>query len=318
MAQASVLGPNEAHTLAKVRSKSIQKRIPTWILGFASLLLSATAAPRTAHAGAWTQNAGSGELIGSYLHLSATKLYGPDYRLVDLPARYEQHVWATYVEIGAITRWLTVTLESTLYRYNDFTDLGHTSGPGDAKIGLWTSLVVRPFHLSVGLLLGQPYGNPAPAAGPDVNDRAHARLLPTGDGETDLEIRVALGKSFGGWRRWPLKHYAVAEFGYWARTAGFGQSFTYRMELGINLPWKIIERVWFLVRVLGTESLTDNANVLPTPTGIGNGVAFTTIGGEVSIKLALGAGIAVGLDAPVRGRAIAAAPQVKLSLFQLW
>jgi len=90
------------------------------------------------------------------------------------------------------------------------------------------------------------------------------------------------------------------------------------MELGINLPWKIIERVWFLVRVLGTESLTDNANVLPTPTGIGNGVAFTTIGGEVSIKLALGAGIAVELDAPVRGRAIAAAPQVKLSLFQLW
>jgi len=285
------------------------------MVGFA-ILMSAS----SAGAGAWTQKAGEGELIGSYLHLSATKLYGPDYRVVDLPAHYEQHVWATYVEIGAVTRWLTVTLESTLYRYNDFSSNGHTSGPGDAKIGLWTGLVVRPFRLSLGLLVGQPFGSPAPSSGlgPDASDRARARLLPTGDGEYDFELRVALGKSFGGWRRWPLQHYVVAEVGYWARTAGFGQAFTYRVELGINLPWKIIDRAWFVFRLLGTESLTANADVLPTPTGIGNGVAFLTVGGEINVKVALGAGIGLGLDAPVHGRAVAAAPQVKLSLIQLW
>lgn len=244
-----------------------------------------------------------------------------DTQVTPLVTNYTQHVWATYVEMGLISRWLMVSLEASLYRWQGLDGVGHTDGPGDSRIGLWTGLVRKPFNFTLGVILGNPSGNPKPAGGgvpPGVAGDRIARILPTGDGEYDAEVRAAFGKTFGPRHLWPFRHYVDAEVGYWLRTNGFAQQFTYKLEVGTTPLLPFLDRFTVILRLSGVEAVTDGKNLLVSPTGLTSGASWLAYGFEVQIRLPMGMGAAIGLDSAGHGRVVAAGEQLKVSLIQSW
>jgi len=284
-----------------------------------ALALALALAPSRAHAGAWTRDQGHFYVGTSYLRIQADQLYAPDFSRVPI-VPYQQHLWTFYTEIGLVNRWLTLTTEGTLFRHNAIAEMGRTYGLGDWRVGAWTGLVTKPIRLAFGLTLGIPAGDPRPGAGAAGDPEAQliARSLPTGDGEWDVEGRLALGYSFGGARRWPVYHYLVVEAGYWLRTAGYADSFVYKLELGTRFPWQVIDRFWFVLRLSGVESFASVEEAAMNATGLGNGVTFLAPGFEVAGRIFRGLGASIGLDAALRGRSVAAGVQLKVGISYQW
>jgi hypothetical protein len=306
------------------------------------LLLLLLLAPTSAEAGPWTRDQGHFYLNVNYSRIAARRLFALDYSLQPDPAPsdpiYTQHALGLYGEVGIVSRWLTASVEGQLYRHNRI-DEAVTEGMGDLRVGLWTGLVTAPVRLTAALLVGLPTGDPAPRAGDgaDLRARRNACILPTGDGEVDVETRLSFGHSFGGKGRYPLLHYVVAEAGYWARNApyrtcqdllggpaagaqrreGFFDAFTYKAELGIKLPYKFIERFWFIVRLSGVESFarTEDLQFRDAPlTGLGDGVTYTAYGFDVAGRLWRGLGASIGLDSAFRARLVPAGANLRVAL----
>jgi hypothetical protein len=282
----------------------------------ALVVVALVAAPSLARAGAWTEEQGHFYLSAAWLGISTDRYFGPDFKPVAIN-RYTQNLVGVFGEVGILTRWLTATVEGTAYRRNLIADQGYTEGLGDWRLGLWSGLVVKPVRLSLGITLGIPTGDALPSAGPNADPEAQliARSLPTGDGEWDVDGRLALGYSWGHVRRWPVEQYLIVEAGYWKRTAGFADAFVYRVELGTRFPWPVIERFNFAVRLAGVESFASNADAARTATGLGNGVTFVAPGVEISARVWRGLGIAFGVDSALRARSVADGEQLKIAIF---
>jgi hypothetical protein len=273
----------------------------------------------TAKAGPWTRDQGHFYLNTSYSRIATDHYYGPDFHVVPI-LPYTQQVVGVYGEVGILSRWLTATVEGTLYRRNAISGQGYTEGVGDWRVGVWTGLVEKPVHLGFGLTVGIPVGDRAPSAGPGADPDAQqiARSLPTGDGEWDVEARLALGHSFGGVKRWPVRQYVAAEAGYWLRTRGIADAFVYKLQLGTNFPWKFIERFWIIARLTGVESFASNADAARDATGLGNGVTFIAPGLEVYGRIWRGLGAALAVDGALRARSVAAGEQLKVAVSYQW
>ena len=286
-------------------------------VGVAGLILLHDAGQR-AQANPWTRDAGSVYVNLSYQRIAASQFYGPEIGRGKLDIRpFEQHALAMYSEVGVVDRWLTLTLSGQLVRHASLEAQGATTGLGDFRLGVWSGLLRAPFHLGVGAIFGIPSGDPRPDAGRNAAPGAQliASSLPTGDGEADAEFRIAAGYSFGGpgwW--WPLKHYLRAEFGYWLRTKNFANSVNYHVELGVNAPWRIIDRLWVIVRLFGTEAFVDEDGLLASFTGMGNGVTFASFGVEAFVRLWKGLGASVGFSGAFRARNLPAGAPVFVSL----
>lgn len=286
--------------------------------------------PAVAAAGPWTRDAGRTFLSLSYGRIAASGIFGPDFSIQILGAKYEQHAVQLYGEVGLIDRWLTLTVEQQLLRFSRLVDQGATYGVGDLRLGFWTGLVTKPVRLTAAFLAGVPIGDPSPTAGPgaDAEGELIARSLPTGDGEADFELRLSFGYSFGHKRRWPLEHYLVAEAGYWFRTTGhsrdingnlafseFADDFTYKAELGTKFPWRFIDRFWFIGRVAGIESFASSVQAANTcASGLGNGVTYVAYGFEIAARIYKGFGANFGLDSAFRARCVAAGANLKAGL----
>jgi hypothetical protein len=272
-----------------------------------------------AHAGPWTRDAGHHYLNLSYQRIATSTLFSPDFSKVAIPP-YEQHQLGFYGEVGVVSRWLTATIEGTLYRKNRLVGQGATDGVGDLRLGAWTGLVTQPVRLALGLTVGIPTGDPRPSAPPGADDEAQliARSLPTGDGEVDVEGRLSLGYSFGRARRWPVEHYLVAEAGYWLRTAGFADAFVWRAELGTRLPWRFVERFWLIWRFTGVESFASSTEAARNATGLGNGVTFIAPGIEVFGRIWRGLGASFALDSALRARSVPAGLNLRFAVSWQW
>ena len=284
-----------------------------------ALLLVVLLCPSLARAGAWTRDAGHGYVNTSYAEIAASRFYSPDFRVVPIRP-YAQHLVSVYGEVGLVSRWLTATVDGTLFRYNRIADAGATYGAGDWRVGLWTGLVTKPLRLSFGVTVGLPTGDARPnaGAGADADAQEIARSLPTGDGEWDVEGRLALGYSFGGKRRWPLTHYLVVEAGYWLRTAGFSDDFVYKVELGTGFPWHGFDRFLLILRLAGLESFASNDKAARNATGLGDGVTYTSPGLEVYGRIVRGLGASVAVEGALRARSVPAAAQVRVTLSYTW
>ena len=114
-------------------------------------------------------------------------------------------------------------------------------------------------------------------------------------------------------KRWPVRHYLVAEAGYWARSA-FHNAFVWRFELGTQFPWKFVDRFWFTWRWNGVESFAPNKGASLNPTGLGDGVTYVSPGVSVYGRIWKGLGAAVGFDSAVRARSLAAGSQIFVTL----
>lgn len=283
-----------------------------------ALILAALMLPNVAHAGAWTRDQGHFYLNTGYARIAASGVFAPDFTVTPTMP-YAQHLWTVYGEVGLLTRWLTATVDAILFRHNSIKAQGATYGMSDWRVGLWTGLVTRPVRLSLGVTLGIPIGDKAPSAGnpADSDATSIARTLPTGDGEWDIEGRVALGYSFGGVRRWPVLHYLVAEAGYWVRTE-FSDSFVWRFEFGTQFPYRFIDRFWFIWKFSGIESFASNEEAAMDATGLGEGVTYVSPGFTVYGRIYRGLGASIGLDSALRGRSVAAGAQLMVKLSYEW
>lgn len=271
---------------------------------------------RPASAGPWTRDDGHFYLNLSYSRISANGFYAADFERAPLRTGYVQHGLTFYGEVGIIGRWLTASLESQLFRYSALPELAHTQGVGDLRLGVWTGLFTSPLRVTLGFLMGLPVGDPKPqpGVGADHDAKLLAAFLPTGNGDFNFEPRLSLGYSFGGVRRWPLLHYAIAEVGYWIRTEGIADGVTYRAELGTKLPFVFVDRFWLVVRLAGVESFASNQETAQTPTGLGNGVTYTAYGFDVAGRIYKGLGASIGADGAFRARAVAAAVNLRLAV----
>ena len=272
--------------------------------------------PVSASAGAWTREPGGFFASVAYQRISAESFYGPDFSKIPIRPYTQQSVSA-YAELGVVQRWLTLMFDGQLYRRNSLDGQGFTDGLSDTRLGAWTGLVVTPVRLSFGLLLGLPTGDSAPKAGPGADrDAQHiAATLPTGDGEVDVELRLSLGHAFGGAKAgWPLAHYLQVDAGYWLRTAGFADAFTWAFELGTKFPWGFAERFWLIAKVFGVESFASSTEAAATFSGLGNGLTFTAFGVQLHGRIHGGLGAAVQVDGALRARGVAAGANLRFSL----
>ena len=262
----------------------------------------------TAWAGAWTRDAGHGFVTTGWSRIAATGVFAGDGSIQPI-APYEQSAWNAYGEFGVVSRWLTATVESTLLRDN--AEAGaHTTGIGDWRLGAWTGVVERPVRLSLGATVTMPLGTPTPAS-------VQAPRLPLGSGEFSLDARAAFGWAWAGGRRWPLRHYLVVEAGYWRRQR-FADSFVYRAEVGVQLPWRVVERVWLVGRVIGVESFASKARATDDPTGLDDGFTVLAPGFEGIVRVWRGLSVGAGFETAVRARAVAAGKQVHAGVSWQW
>jgi hypothetical protein len=274
-----------------------------------------------ARAEPWTRDAGSFYLEASGTRLATRTLYLADFTpytfCVTGDCLYVQQQIDLYAEVGVIDRWLTLTAGGTVFRDNDLEQSGRTEGNGDARVGAWSGLVTAPVHIALGVTLGIPLGDPSPNAGANADAVATrvARALPTGDGEWNLDVRLAIGERWGE-GDFPLRQSLAVEAGVWLRTGGYADSLVYRVELDTRLRYALFERFCLGLHVIGVESDASppQLDASATPFGLGNGVSYTAIGGFLSARVWRGLAIAVALDDTVRGRALPDATQLRVAL----
>ncbi len=281
----------------------------------ATLLLIATVVPCSVNAQAWTRDAGSAYVQFSHLYLRASSFYGPDGNTFGLlRGDYVQHVVGFYGEVGLVDRWLMMTLEGELFRRNILKNQGATAGFGDLRAGLWTGLVEKPFRLSAGVLVGLPTGDPTPTAGQGATpeEQAVARSLPTGDGEVDVHLRVAVGHSFGG-GKWPLQHYVLGELGYAIRNDGLTDQIIYRTEFGTRVDRAGWDRLLLILRLSGTQLLGDPSLAGQTFSGLGE-FAVLSPGAELAVRVWDRMHLSAGAAGALVAKNLPASPQFKFGI----
>ena len=268
-----------------------------------------------ASAQAWTRDQGEGYVNVSVSALSGDQLFSSDGDRLTIGRTYSQTIVNLYGELGLIDRWLTFTVSSELYRRNALEDLAATQGLGDLQLGLWSGIIEAPIRLTFGVIVGLPTGDDFPGAGDgaDLEAEQAANSLPTGDGEVDFTPTIVFGHSFGNWRYWPLRHFVTARAGYWIRTRGFSDAFTYQLELGTQVARvPVLDRLWFIARLRGVESFSgpsDNGFA-----GLGDGITFTSVSGELFGRIYEGLGAAVSFDAAFRAKGIIGAAPIRFTL----
>lgn len=291
-----------------------------------------------AHANPWTRDAGKFYLNLNFSMITAGGLYAPDFQNHGLPdvdgdgkaEVYQQLTLGFYAEVGVIDRWLMMTVDGTLMRRSELQKQGATLGLGDMRLGLWSGLLTSPLRLSVGVLVGLPTGDPSPEAGPVPGASADAQALadliakslPTGDGEVDLEFAIALGHSFGGGESfWPVKHYAVAQLGFWLRTTPRGnanatdlpEALNWKLEVGANLPWTFIDRFWFIGRVFGSQAFASSEEIGMSASGLGTTV-HSSFAVEVFGRIWRGLGASFALSGAFRAAGLPAGLNLRFAL----
>jgi|GEM_PF-2320052 hypothetical protein len=302
------------------------------------IVLAIIALPTQVIANPWTRDAGKFYLNLNFSMINAGGVYGADFQNQGLPdidgdgksEAYKQMTLGFYTEVGVVDRRLMLTLDGTLMRRSELEMQGTYVGFGDLRLGLWTGLVTSPFRLTAGVLVGLPTGNPAPKAdavpGASADEQASAdriaKSLPTGDGEVDLEFVLALGYSFGGGGGfWPIRHYAVAQAGYWLRTSprnnasavNLPDAFNWKVEAGANLPWTFIDRFWFIGRVFGSEAFASSDEISTNPSGLGTTV-YSAFAVEVFGRIWNGFGASFSLSGAFRAAGLPAGLNLRFAL----
>ncbi|MEM9187909.1 MAG: hypothetical protein AAGF12_01935 [Myxococcota bacterium] len=285
-------------------------RNPGARLAALSVLVATVAAPSVADAQAWIRDPGGGYVQVSYRYLPSDSFFGADGNSVP-SAEFEQHTVGLYGEIGVIERWLMFTLESEIFRRNVLVDQGAVTGLGDTRISAWTGLVEVPFRLSFGASLGIPTGDSRPDSdGGDILAQEVAAVLPTGDGEFDVTLQLAVGHGvrIGN----ALDIFGQGVLGYAIRTEGFTDQIVFRAETGVRPVAEGFNRFLLVFRVFGAELLGDAARTSGVA-GLGDGVSYTAFGAELTGRVVDTFSLGFGVDSAFRATNISAGFNYKFS-----
>lgn len=291
-----------------------------------ALIAASASTPTRTHAQAWIRDPGHTYAQLSYRLIRADRLYAPSGDVIDIRP-YRQHALGFYGEVGVVDRWLMVNASGDLWRRQVLVGQGATSGLGDLRVGLWSGLLEAPFRLALGLEVGLPTGDPAPRVGEDdAGAQAIADVLPTGDGEVDVHVRLAAGHGVS-YRR--TQQYVTGDVGYWIRNTprdapeslggapAIRDQLSFRVETGWKIDRPVLERFWIVARVTGLLVVQDrDASTASVArfAGLGDGVEYVSFGLELAAHLGAGVNLSFGMDGAFHAQNVPAAPQWKLGL----
>jgi hypothetical protein len=299
-------------------------RVATPLLALAALALVSTS--NRAHAQAWIRDPGHTYAQLSYRVIRADRLYSPSGDVIDIRP-YRQHAIGFYGEVGVLDRWLMVNASGDLLRRQVLVDQGATTGLGDLRLGLWSGLLEAPFRLALGVEVGLPTGDPAPRVdSDDAATQAIADVLPTGDGEVDVHVRLAAGHGFG-YRR--TQQYVTGDVGYWIRNtprdapeslggaSAIRDQLSFRLETGWKIDRPVLDRFWIVTRVVGLLVVQDRSASSASVArfaGLGDGVEYVSFGLELAAHLGAGVNLSFGVDGAFHAQNVPAAAQWKVGL----
>lgn len=148
----------------------------------AAVFVAVLTAPATAEAGAWTQEAGSGQIINTFTYYTLSSGFGPDGEEID-QNRFAKIEYSPYIEYG-VTDTLTIGAQPFLQIIEQDRADGSVENAGLADVELFARQRLWEGEnavLSIQGLISVPGGYD-----PEAN-------LPLGKGHVDVEARVLWG-----------------------------------------------------------------------------------------------------------------------------
>lgn len=199
--------------------------------------IAAQALSQSAMAGAWTAAEGSGYNKYAVSSYEATDFYGDNEDFNE----FKGNNYSIYAEHGLRD---DVTLFGTLlYQKLEQTNAANVktdgSGFSDIELGIRKRLIDGPTVVSTSFLVKLPYLY-------DKHDE-----LPRGNGQTDYEARILLGRSL-----YPYG-YVGAEAAYRVRTEDPSDEYRYLIEYGISAG----DNLYFRTKLDGTESAKNGKTI---------------------------------------------------------
>ena len=265
-----------------------------------AFLVLAVPLATSAEAGPWAQGQGRTYLKLGAQRLRSTTLAHPDGTQSEIPRFFKDEV-AIYVSHG-LSRRVAVYGSAPLWRSSDLADipdeLGRESGFGDAQAGLQ-------FQLGEGG--GWTFAVRGTVQAPTGDETRAQGLQPTGSGVWEGEALLGAGRSLGGGRGW-----GFVEAGSQLRGGGLRDGLSYGGQVG----WKVAPRLALALGVRGVEPWSSDApaEALGSFIGVGDRVAYLTVGPTALVTVASGVGIQVDFESVLRARNLAKGPLVRIGL----
>lgn len=256
--------------------------------------------PAAAEAGPWAQGRGRTYLKVGAQRLRSTTLANPDGTENQIP-RFVKDELAAYVMHGLSDRW-SVYASVPLLRSSDLDDdpdeLVRETGFGDVQAGLQFQLGTSgPWTFAVRGTVQVPTGDETLAQG----------LQPTGSGVWEGETLLGAGRSLGGGRGW-----GFVEAGTQFRGGGLRDGITYDAQVG----WKLSSWLALAVGARGVEPWSGEPPevALGSFVGVGDRVAYLTVGPSALLTLSPNAGVQVDFETYVHARNLARGPLLRVGV----
>ena len=260
-------------------------------------LLLALLLPRGLEAGPWNRPKGSLYANVSFEYLSTTTLATPDGVEQEIP-RYELVQIGTYAEYGWSER-ATLILDHFGFRDSSIEDFEGASGIEDTRAGLqWQLGRAGAWLLAARGIVQFPTGDPNKGQG----------VLATGSGAWEGDALFSMGRSSSSGRV-----YGYWEAGYRARGEGLRDSFLYQGQLGFRAG-----RTLLIFNVNGVQPFSSEpGDVLASPSGLGDGTTYTSLGPGIIVELGRGWGVQAEVENAFNASNLAVGPKARIKLYYI-
>lgn len=239
---------------------------------------------------AWTRNRNSGFARFSVSTLSTSSFYTPLGNKLR-SAKYSDVTASFYGEYG-LTNDLTAMLYFPFVRHHSLDTTSSLTAPGDAIAGFKYRFLRGSTPLAVAVDFGLPTGNQRGLV--TINGVPQGTFrLPTGDGEFNTRVSLYVSRTFRDGRA-----FLSGGGGYNFRTRGYTDEVSY----SVNGGHRLLQSLWITGTVMGLNPAREPNIEQAVGFGVGEGVEYLTLGGEVRYHLTKKASLSFGYYDPIRGK----------------
>jgi hypothetical protein len=238
----------------------------------------------------WTRPQGTGYTRFTFSTLGSSSFYTPFGTRIS-SASYRDFSGSFYGEYGVTDDW-TAVVNFPFLRNHRLDSTTPLTAIGDANVGFRRRILRgrTPVALAVdfGLPIGDAEGRVLIRDLPDADFR-----LPTGDGEFNTRISLFASRSF-----FEGKTSLSGGGGYNIRTRGFTDEYSY----SVTAAQRLSSRFSISGSLIGLEPARMADPLRSVGFGVGEGVAFLGIGGEVQFRINKRYSVSGGYYDPLRGK----------------
>jgi hypothetical protein len=251
---------------------------------------------------AWTKEAGKGFYKADMTAIVTDNVFNNNGIIVPIVATSGFYSAALYGEYG-LTNDLTVVANIPVFVSNSLAafKIGtlsypttSSSGFGDVDLGVRYQLYKGGVAVSGILMLGLPTGT-----------ALNTTSAPTGDGEFNQLVKVAVGTGTATW-------WTQGAVGFNFRSGNNSNEFRYDLEVG----WKLFDKkLLAILKINGVESM-NNGSRGENPLGLfSNNVGYLALGPELLYYATPKFGLSLKLGGALKGRNVQAAPSIAFGIF---